>query len=319
MSIRDLAYNIPDNHEIQRQVRDGTAFDTLAARINAEFKRVKMQYRRGLLNVNEAIDLTCTNDTMLYCFACTLGLRVDLSSRYSFGNSFGCFKDGDEQHVRFMADWEAWKTGAKEAPDVGAPWLYELYGNKSEPKEADMLNKHYFFRLLDILKIPLSCFDCCPNDIAVPRMRHVRTKGLGINVAVTDTPTDDGGLSIDDAPVGKSFKLSFSDGTELNIRISEARRSERNRNRVWYAGTGTFSGYTLNVEREINISVNHKEQVYDICFDMFNCIPYGGENDSDFYVYENHPLWERFREWQKQCAWHEEYKNALIDSLGSGK
>ena len=234
-------------------------------------------------------------------------IRDDLVSRFNseFHETFYNYLDSkrlvlrfnEKRWERFIADYSLWKKNEKPSAQAGEPWLlyYEDY------LEASILDKISFFKLMDEYLVPVERFKPARDSCIRPRHRYLGY-GDGIAGVVTFKLIDDGGLSTDPDPIGKTFTLVDDLGLKAVIEIIRKTPEEDNRcdNRMEskYDAIGTIEGYTSTRKRKIYVSEIDRQVGFYVC-DVHN---------DDLDVLHSLPLWKEFNEYiaekRKICDEH---------------
>lgn len=192
----------------------------------------------------------------------------------------------EKRWERFIADYSLWKKNEQPSIQAGGPWLLYL----EDYLEASVLDKISFFKLMNEYLVPIERFKPSRDSCIKPRHRYLGY-GNGIAGVVIFHLVDDGGLSTDPDPVGKTFTLVDESGVKAEIDIVRETPEENNRcnNRMTskYDAVGTIEGYTSARKRKIYVSEIEQQEIgFYVC---------GVDND-DLEVLYSFPLWKEFNE-----------------------
>ena len=186
----------------------------------------------------------------------------------------------------FITDYSLWKKNDQPSIQAGDPWLL----CRDDSSEASGPDKISFFKLMNEYLVPVEYFKPTRDSCIRPRHRYL-LYGTGMVGSVTFELADDGGLSTDPDPIGKTFTLVDDLGLKAEIEIIRETPEENNRcnNRFEskYDAVGTIEGYTSTRKRTINVSEIRRGVVYLYVCDV--------DND-DLDVLHSLPLWKEFNE-----------------------
>ena len=192
----------------------------------------------------------------------------------------------EKRWERFIADYSFWKKNEQPSGQVGEPWL--LY--HEDYLEASVLDKITFFKLMSEYLVPIERFKPARDTCIRPCHRYLMY-GTGMAGVVTFKLVDDGGLSTDPDPIGKTFTLVDDLGLKAEIEINRETPEENNRcdNRMpsKYDAIGTIEGYTSTRKRKIYVSEIKRQVVGFYVCDVHN---------DDLDVLNSLPLWKEFNE-----------------------
>ena len=222
--------------------------------------------------------------------------------------------------MRFCNDWTMWKAGGRPESTMGEPWLFcdrlderitdkasldlmrraKIYGlGASAPEtEASPPDRAEFFRLIDAFHVPLAYFQPAPADMIQPSVQYTHTYAAGVKCLIRFHCTDDGGLSKDPDPAGKSYVLTNAHGLKAHVCVQEVRPREKQTMepdiddympKARYLGSGTIEGYTAGSVRPMTIRTGEGGKIVSLgtCLDI-----------NDLNVYSAFPLWRAYFAWQ---------------------
>ncbi len=204
----------------------------------------------------------------------------------------------------FFEDYRQWKSGEVPGNSEENSWLWVGDGLLSW-KVADAASagdKAGFFRLMTAFHLPASYFEPVPETIIVPECRQghfpeEKIIGAGPGPCTCYWPSD-GGLSEAADPVGKTFVLTDRLGLKTTFSVTDKAPDRYSSECLVYSGTGVIEGYFSARERKIYSIVRDGHILYMKTF---------VEGPEDVEAYENFPLWDQYRVWEKQktALWEE--------------
>ena len=222
--------------------------------------------------------------------------------------------------MRFCDEWAMWKAGNRPESSMGEPWLFrdrlderitdkgsldimrraKLYGlGASAPEtEASLPDRTEFFRLIDAFHVPPAYFQPAPADMIQPTVQYTHTYANGEKCLIQFHCADDGGLSKDPDPAGKSYVLTNAYGLKAHVCVEEVRPREKQTMeldiddyvpKARYLGSGTIEGYTAGRVRPMTIRTGEDEKIARLgtCLDI-----------NDLNAYYAYPLWRAYFAWQ---------------------
>lgn len=230
----------------------------------------------------------------------------------------------EQSWKRFITEYHSWKKGETPNCAEGEAWLYyedykadapaERINWSSRGEEASVLDKISFFRLMEFFHIPCEFFKPIPANVACPDILSIFGRSglcLGLNIW-----KDDGGLTEDNDPVGKSFTLTDHHGLKTIITITKTKDLLSKEMKYLqcscdnipdYLATGIIEGYTTEDKREIEIYLDRDDNRRISFIKTFN---YSLEDKNYYYRY---PLWqEYFDKAKKDKIWNKVVQSLIV-------
>ena len=262
-----------------------------------EFDRIGRLYARGMLSGNDFFRQMET--------AFDEGFRKVLRDRGLI------LRIHSGNYASFAEGFRAYPDGRTEADRKEAPWLYRDFvipGN--EASEAD---GNRVFYLMARYHLPPAFFLPPPEDVAVPDRTFAHGWNNCAAYSVAFRCTDDGGLTRDGQPVGKTFRLTDDRGLNALVTIREDRRTGGREGldfdeavfpgpggpiarKAAFSAEGMIEGFTAK-ERDgdsgLLIRTDGKGRICRLAYYEF---------PEDREAFQTFPLWQPYFQWSREQA-----------------
>ena len=265
------------------------------ARTLKDLRRKGKSFGKGLLSEEECFQSMF--DTLHHGF---WGPLAALGIRASFDKN---------SYETFSKEYEEYLKGDDLFAGDHVPWLFVYY--KAECGEASKEDMLQFFRLMKEYMIPPEFFEPLPEGILTPDRTFVHLWNGCTAYTIKFICVNDSGLTEDEAPEGKSFRLVSELGPEAVVTIKEDRRGKwrqgldfdeyitvtpggRAALKAEFLAEGYIEGYTAK-ERQgdpgILIRTGAGGKVERLSYYSF---------PDDEAAYSEYPLWQKYHLWEKE-------------------
>lgn len=184
-------------------------------------------------------------------------------------------------------------------------WLTTLEGLGASPED-----KEFVLAVYRATRVPVSSFEPCPPGILAMRDMILRVSGATTVSSLELDCVDDGGLSRDENPTGKTYVLVDADGTRAHVTIDDKpyKACDREDRRRPISASGWIDGYTAGEGREhpeIEIYLDEKGCPVRLKFAISN---------TDEKARSSSPIWRDYFAWGNEVARRvEEEWSAVFD------
>ena len=232
------------------------------------FLRSCNNYKRGLESPDEVYKDFCT---VLYEGFYDYLPRIGLETRFN-----------DSTWERFTEDYDLWKRGSRLCTETGSAWLLN-----NDFVEASIHEKTVYFKLMEAYRVPLASLKPIPDHVFKPKC-HFHSGSL----IITFDLIDDGGLYLDDNPIGKEYILIDDYNLKASLQIERAGKYDEIHNIMdpQYVASGTIEGYTSLRSRKIYISEKRDNKVWF----------YTNMEKDDYDIHRVFPLWKEYNEFEEE-------------------
>ena len=191
----------------EQRIPDGLAEEKIAE-VFGRCRRAGKWYRKGVLTED-----SYRQEILRGVFGVFMSFFTD--------NGLKLRLDG-ENYPCFAREYPEYRNGRGPADRVHLPWLYDV---TEGTREASAEDQRQFFRMMEAFGLTPEYFEPLPAGVQAPDTVPVHRYNSAAVYGVRFRCADDGGLLVDEDPVGKTFRLLSDTGTEAVVTIKEDRRN----------------------------------------------------------------------------------------------